>query len=566
HSPSPESPEAKALGHFANGETNGWTTQGLVRNILGEVVEQDGHLQLAAGALSNEHHEGNFAAVRSPTFLLDKDSIVVRARGKQATVRLIIDNFQLIQNPIYGELELHLDNEEYADLLFPVGPWLGHKAYLEVHTGQYDRHHLHITEKSSFALQWAQDFDQERPKLPSVEEATAHPAEALDRWENGKATGGDIVLLNQLLEKQPISHKVREIARESGASGQVVDSLLFQGVVEGDAVFSPIFLRGSHMSLADTAESHRFLSAVGSGDMSIPQVGSGRLAFAEALVHPENPLTARVMVNRIWHHLFGRGLVETVDNFGLQGKAPTHPALLDHLAIRFMESGWSIKDLIRYILLSETFQRSTKASADPNDVDPLNLYLRHYPIRRLEAESIRDGILATSGSLELTMFGPSIPIHLDEFLRGRGRPPASGPLDGKGRRSIYQAIPRNFLPPMMLTFDMPAPFSTFGRRNISNVPAQSLTLMNSPFVLQESERWAAGLLSREASFDDRVSIVYHTAFGREANSAERNEAKQFFSNQADVYGEKGLSAIDDGRIWRDYLHTIFMMKEFIFLI
>ncbi|MEJ0055700.1 MAG: DUF1553 domain-containing protein [Bacteroidota bacterium] len=155
------------------------------------------------------------------------------------------------------------------------------------------------------------------------------------------------------------------------------------------------------------------------------------MELAESIVNPDNPLTSRVMVNRIWYHLFGRGIVETVDNFGLQGKLPTHPGLLDFLAIKFQKDGWSTKKMIRYILMSDAFKRSVTAPGEVDKIDPENLLLSHFPRQRLEAEEIRDGLLAVSGRLDTTMYGKPVPVHITDFMQGRGKPAKSGPLDGK---------------------------------------------------------------------------------------------------------------------------------------
>ncbi len=185
----------------------------------------------------------------------------------------------------------------------------------------------------------------------------------------------------------------------------------------------------------------------------------------------------------------GRGLVASVDNFGLLGEKPSHPELLDYLAERFVKEGWSTKRLIREIVLSSTYQMASKGDAKTDEADPSNLLLHRANIKRLEAEAIRDSLLAVSGRLDLAAGGPSVPVYLTSFMEGRGRPGGSGPMDGAGRRSVYTELRRNFISPMLLAFDMPIPFSSMGRRSISNVPAQALILMNDPFVLAQAELW-----------------------------------------------------------------------------
>ena len=182
------------------------------------------------------------------------------------------------------------------------------------------------------------------------------------------------------------------------------------------------------------------------------------------MLHADNPLTARVIVNRIWHHMIGRGLVATPDNFGKLGEKPTHPELLDYLAGRFVAEGWSIKKLVREITLTRTFQLAVNPSGNAVNTDPENRLLARANVRRLEAEAIRDAMLQASGSLD--------------------RSPRGGSDNAdSNRRSLYQRVIRNRLNPFLTVMDAPVPTSTTGRRDVTNVPAQSLTMMNDPFIL-----------------------------------------------------------------------------------
>jgi hypothetical protein len=295
--------------------------------------------------------------------------------------------------------------------------------------------------------------------------------------------------------------------------------------------------------------------------------GSGRLQLASAITDPKNPLTSRVMVNRIWHYLFGKGIVETVDNFGMQGKLPSHPELLDYLAIRFQKDGYSIKKTIRQIMLSDAFQRAVVPRNNAKKEDPANLWLSHYPIRRLEAESIRDALLATSGKLDKTMLGVSIPVHINRFMNGRGKPSISGPLDGNGRRSIYVAVRRNFLDPMMTNFDRPNPATTFGRRSTSNVPSQSLMLMNDPFVVVLAEEMAKLLLEAKIPRpENRIRWIYERCFARVPSKREINDATAFMAQLKKTYPSTTNKETIELSVWKDYIHSIFNMKEFIYLI
>jgi hypothetical protein len=293
---------------------------------------------------------------------------------------------------------------------------------------------------------------------------------------------------------------------------------------------------------------------------------SGRLELAEQLTDSDNPLVARTLVNRVWHHLLGRGIVPTVDNFGTLGESPTHPELLDQLAWQFLhEDGGSIKRLIQRIVLTQTYAMGHQA-ADPEaeQIDPANRLWHRVPVRRLEAEAIRDAALQISGRLDPTVGGPPIPVHLNEFVIGRGRPDNSGPVDGAGRRSVYQGVRRNFLSPTLLTFDTPTPFSTVGRRNVTNVPAQALALMNDPFFHEQAELWAGRLLRElpTAEAPERIRWMYETAFSRRPTPAEIDACLGSLADLRRLHGSDTADAV----IWADLAHALFGANDFIYLL
>jgi hypothetical protein len=289
--------------------------------------------------------------------------------------------------------------------------------------------------------------------------------------------------------------------------------------------------------------------------------GSGRLDLVQQMLDRNNPLVARVIVNRVWHHLFGRGIVASVDNFGVMGDRPTHPELLDFLAVRFTEQGWSIKELIREMVQSSTYRMSATPNPDAIAADPQSHLMHHMPVRRLEGEVIRDAILTTSGRLGRRFFGPSTELHLTPFMEGRGRPTVSGALDGDGRRSVYLRVRRNFSEPMLSAFDAPTPFSTIGRRCVSNVPAQALVLMNNEFVLTEAKRWARRAIEGHPAPAARTEQMFQTAFGRLPAADERDEVLQFVREQQARYGADE----SDPRPWEDLAHVLLNAKEFIFI-
>jgi Protein of unknown function (DUF1549)/Protein of unknown function (DUF1553)/Planctomycete cytochrome C len=319
-----------------------------------------------------------------------------------------------------------------------------------------------------------------------------------------------------------------------------------------------IHLRGNHLNLGDEVP-RGFLHVLAADRPRSYSNGSGRLELAEALFNPDNPLTARVMVNRIWQHHFGEGLVRTVDNFGKMGDRPSHPELLDYLAWRFRESGWSVKAMHREMVLSNVYRLSSIPSERSREVDPNNRLLSHMRVKRLEGETIRDAILAASGSLDLTTYGPSVRPHISAYQDGRGKPD-SGPVDGGGRRSVYLEVRRNFITPLFLAFDYPLPSSTVGRRSVSTVPSQALMLMNNEFVASEASRWAARVLSENKNV--RLDNMFLRAYGRLPDSTDRAQIAEFLGQQAARYA--GAIA-EDPRVWADLAHVIFNSKEFIFV-
>jgi hypothetical protein len=341
-------------------------------------------------------------------------------------------------------------------------------------------------------------------------------------------------------------------------------------MTEGTPEDERVFLRGNPTTVGPVVP-RRMLSALANdcGSPS-PELGSGRLDLARGIADPGNPLTARVAVNRIWHHLFGRGLVPSVDNLGVLGDRPSHPELLDDLADRFVRDGWSIKGVVRELVLGSTFRMASTSSPEAEAADPDNRLLHRMRVRRLEAEAIRDAILAVSGRLEGRMGGPGVEVHLtsfmDNYTDSYGRPKTSGPLDGDGRRSLYLNVRRNFLTPMLVAFDMPPPLVTAGRRDVSNVPAQALILMNDPFVAQQARRWAARVLAIEGlDASGRVRRMFREAYARPPSEAEQETALKFLESHAGELGIPPERRGHDEQLWADLAHVLFNVKEFIFL-
>ncbi len=239
-----------------------------------------------------------------------------------------------------------------------------------------------------------------------------------------------------------------------------------------------ILVRGSVHNQGPVAP-RGFLQVASTNPPPIPAAEGGRRQLADWMAARDNPLTARVMVNRVWHWLFGAGLVRTTDNFGTTGETPSHPELLDHLAISFVEDGWSVKRLIRRIVLSRVYQLSADDNAEARAIDPENRRLWHMNRRRLDAECLRDAMLQISGALRPERGGPGFRDDLAEDY---------GFVDVSNRRSVYVPVFRNAIPELFEAFDFADPSTVTGRRNVSTVAPQALFLMNHPFVAEQSKR------------------------------------------------------------------------------
>ncbi len=395
--------------------------------------------------------------------------------------------------------------------------------------------------------------------------------EAVESWRNGTATDDQARWLQWLLDKGFLANSkyLTPRLRESVDLYRALErQLSMPRVIQGmsdmeEGHDTPIFESGSASDLGELVP-RGFLSLLDEHTSPVRPQGSGRFEMAEVIANPRNPLTTRVMVNRIWHYLFGRGLVATVDNLGRFGERPTHPDLLDYLATRFVDNGWSIKKAIRQIVLSRAFQQASHSRPRTSETDPSNELFHRYPARRLEAESIRDAILAVSGKLDRTMYGPSIHPY-------RAKPKAyrkllSGPLDGDGRRSIYLKVTRHEGAAFLEALDFPPPAMARGRRDVTNVPRQALTMMNDRFVISEARFWAGDLIDETSeSVEARLRTMYRAALGRLPTKAELKRMESLVDHFAQLHAEPQSNLMQSVQVWRDVAHTLFNLKEFIYI-
>lgn len=551
-------------GEWILGEDPGWP---LARIVESPAAEAD----LLSGKFSG--------MLRTKTFEVSSDRIWLRYAG-EGRMFVAVDSHRVCEGPLHSQgLKKQLE---------PAGPgfqWVSHD--LRAYIGH--RAHLEFTPGPGFALSaalFAADepvdteaegvWDGDAELCAQPEDAAQHLMGAWRRtvrnWREGSTKGAVLRELNWFLANRELFGPVEPGGAFAEAAGlfsearrriedRIPAPVAALALIDGSAENEPVHVRGNHRNVAAAPAPRRFLEALGGKTAPATGPGSGRLELARQLASPENPLTARVLVNRVWHHLFGRGLVETVDNFGATGALPTHPELLDWLASDFISHGWSVKHVIRQIVLSSAYRQSSRPAPEKERVDPANLLVHRMPIRRLEGEAIRDTVLAVSGRLDRSVGGPGVPVHIPEFMRTNRSPGRDGPVDGGGRRSVYVEARRNHPDALLAAFDRPTPFTAIGKRNVSNSPAQPLILLNSPFVHEQARLWARRLLSvSNRTAAERVGQAYGEAFGRAPEDWELREAVLFLNDLG-----VGTEAAEAEDAWSALCHTWFNVKEFIYV-
>jgi cytochrome c553 len=563
-----------------------------------ELVDRFVSPGLSSDRLTRKH--GSIA--RSADFSLGTQFVSLRVSGgSSAHVRLIQNNFQQMENIAHLNKVAHFDSRFPTWVTVPVGhqaSWQGRRSYLEILTKD-DVAHFRRSETGNKPYQllvndttgrsWFgvdQIVEHQTPGAPenelhlSLRLAPASPewnAEglaahwrkecdaALDRWGRDAAKADDVELLNWLLEHGALRNQLAQLPGDMQKLAEQYRGIesgvpRFQRasaiVTEGAGFDSPVQRRGSPDSPGEIAP-RRFLEVI-HGAEGYTTGAQARLELAHDLTSPQNPLTARVMANRVWRWIFGQGLVATVDNFGVMGEAPSHPELLDYLANYLVEHDWSVKALIRHLVTSRAFQAQSIASAKAQQVDPANRLLSHMPVQRLRAEAVRDSILAVSGTLDQTMFGYTGPANQSE---------SAAVANPKLRRGVYQYIRREALDHMMIMFDAPEPSRTQGDRETSSVPGQSLLMLNSALVHEQVTAWAAKdmKLRKGYSTEQRIEHLFATALGRQPSAHEVQSLVEFIDDQAEAYALPPAARGSDQRLWTDLCHVLINAKEFLYI-
>ncbi len=368
---------------------------------------------------------------------------------------------------------------------------------------------------------------------------------------------------------QEISARITALPKDSEEAKQLEATLpvlpAAMMVSEGEVQDTKIHIRGSHVTLGDLVQRGFPEIILPAQSWPIAQASSGRLQLAQWLTDPRHPLTARVLVNRLWQGHFGEGLVRSPDNFGQLGDRPAHPELLDYLARQFLHGGWSLKELHRDILLSASYRMGSHYDAQAFERDPDNRLLWRVNRRRLEAEAIRDAVLAVSGQLDLHMGGSQLPTPNREYVTSTAN---VNPVAYEGqRRSLYLPVVRSALFELFQAFDFADPSVQAGRRDTTTVAPQALFMMNSQLVTEQMKAWSGRLLA-EASVDDagRVGIVYETALGRPPTNEETVAALAYVERFRQTLAARGKAADEAHRAaWESLCRATVATNEFLFI-
>jgi hypothetical protein len=395
----------------------------------------------------------------------------------------------------------------------------------------------------------AREVDRLKREVKSLEEAARQVADGKGPTESAESKSPLVSLKEQLaaLEKSKPN-----VPFALAVTDRTVENLR-------------IHLRGDHTTLG--AEVPRRFPRILASESQQPLSGgsSGRLELANWLVRPEHPLTSRVMVNRIWQGHFGQGLVRSSDNFGKLGEPPDHQGLLDWLARRFVDSGWSIKAVHRLVMLSSAYQMSTAHNERAAAIDPENRLLWHASRRRLAAEEIRDAILAVGGGLDLSMGGTLLPNKSHTYVTSTAS--VNDVKYDNQRRSIYLPVVRSSLYEMFSAFDFADPSTANGKRPSTTVAPQALFMMNSTLVERQSRAMAEALLSAGVEGDSlRVAAAYLRAYGRPPSAAEISGALEFVGRYESHLSTQNVSAAEARvRAWQALCRAIVSASEFVYV-
>jgi hypothetical protein len=548
------------------------------------------------GHLSFEYAGGDFAAHRcviDNAFITEKQKYL---KHPEPTWERLSARQEMKDRRLYIEFATKTSNPNFPPRVGLGGPcseaqaaapesWFGITRVVN-HVAP----HTPLDELARFATLFERGLDTDKESPKTLDEAAGRYihwlSTAVAAWRDDKATPEHVQLLTWLLTNKLVSNSLdalpdqtsRLVEQYRKTEQQIKLPWTVNGMLDQDnGVDYRLNIRGDYDELGDAVPRGYLkllqsnLRAGNEGRIDDPR--SGRLELARIVSGSDNPLTARVFVNRVWHWLFGTGLVATPGNFGLLGDRPSHPELLDWLTERFMAEGWSVKKLVRQIVLTEAWRQSSSSHPQAREIDPRNRLLHHYPLRRLEAEAIRDSIQLVSGRLDRTLFGPTDnPHRANEDAQKRL---FSGPLDGNGRRAIYTKVTIMEPPRFLAMFNQPKPKIPTGRRDVTSTPTQALALLNDPFVLGQAEFWANRLISNSETAtspdtssrqpEDRIAEMFQTAFARKPSPVELRRWTIAVHELTTLHNVAENAIMPSRTVWKDVAHAFFNSKEFIYV-
>jgi hypothetical protein len=361
-------------------------------------------------------------------------------------------------------------------------------------------------------------------------------------------------------EQQAVQQQVAQVEKLA-AQVQAIATVKVMAVSDSSVKEHPVFIRGSHLQKGPVVP-RRFLTIVAGHDQAkYPQDQSGRLQLANSIASPRNPLTARVIANRVWRWHFGRALVKSTENFGHSGKEPSHPQLLDHLALKLIEFDWSIKQLNRYILASHAYQMASSYDQASAKTDPENGWYWRYQPQRLEAEVIRDTLLFTAGRLDLSLGGAPTAAVRTQDPSPKNLQENRQFYESSRRRSVYLPIVRTNVYKLFTLFDFPNPAAPTGNRTTTTIPTQALFLMNNPWMQGIAQEIAQQATSKYPNETARLKYLFESLLGRPPTATEITEARELIKA---VRAEVNLDTqpLAD---WEIFCHTLLLTSEFIYL-
>jgi hypothetical protein len=543
-----------------------------------------------SGFYSDSISEKLSATLRSPEIKLSSGAYSVMASGTAgARLRLVVDNFQGV-DILFGGVTPVLNSPRPKWYKLPVRDiWRNQQAYIELATREelpfagvirdlnqiprdgrssagiryviFHENPADVVAEQSPALEFMKslnDIDTFKPEPQKLAERLINEIQlAIENFKSEKLTNHHAALLQDLLDAKILNNNFNPgsqldlaVKKFSSSEEKIDISARSVGVAETTPARDDqtVFIRGDHRKLGNRLTL---------GDLKLNQLWKipedkrlqPRLELAERWADENQPLVWRVITNRIWGWYFGRGLFATSDNLGRLGEQPSHPQLLDWLAMEFQRRGGSIKNISRLIVTSRAYRQGSQSTARANEIDPDNLLISHASIRRIDAESLRDAILTASGRLDRSLYGQPIPTPQPPGLTD-DKKPISGPVDGNGRRTIYLNVRKNFPIEFLEIFDRPRPTLTVGRRNISNQPSQALALLNDPFVRGEADRLGKAFQNETSvATKNRIETLYIRLFGRYPSQNEMTQAENYIKENS----------------WAELVSTLFCTKEFIFV-